>query len=124
MSDEIRKKSHGDLPATVRLVKEVRSELRAEIRSVRAEVKSFRAELKGEIQALDAKMVSGFSQMNSEFELLRADVHRTQVLMEEQRVENRIVLDGLKNLIDRQDRLERDHSQTRARVDSLGKARP
>jgi hypothetical protein len=33
-------------------------------------------------------------------------VHQTQVLMEEQRGENRIVLDGLRTVLDRQDRLE------------------
>ena len=56
--------------------------------SLGAKIDSFRYELKGEIQ-----------------QVLVA-VHRTQALMEEQRSENRIVLDGLKNVIERQDRIE------------------
>ncbi len=89
MDRKLRNKSHGDLPASVRLVKQIRSELRAELRSLEARLDS-----------LDSKMESRFDQM-------LVVSHRTQVLMEEQRSENRIVLDGLKTVLDRQDRIER-----------------
>ncbi len=108
----IQKKSHGDLPATIRLVKEIRNELRAEIR------------------ALDSKMKSGFKRVDARFndidarfDSLQADIHRTQVIIEEQRNENRIVLDGLKVVIDRQDRLEHEHAQTRRMVESIAPAK-
>jgi len=101
MSENIRKKSHGDLPATVRLVKEIRSELRAEIRAVDRKLDSKFELLRSDIQLLHSDML-----------LLRADVHRSNVLAEEQRSENRIVLDALKNVIDQQ-------IETRQIVDSM-----
>lgn len=80
--------THDSMPASVGLVKEVREELRAEIRSVREDLKS-------EIHAVKA-----------EVQKVLVSVHQSQVLMEEQRSENRIVLDGLKNMMERQDRIE------------------
>ncbi len=72
---------HDDLPASVGLVKEVR------------------AELKSDIKSLEHKM-------ESKFEQVIAIVHRTQTLMEEQRSENRIVLDGIKALSERHERVD------------------
>jgi hypothetical protein len=89
--------SHDSVPASVGLVKEVRDELRAEIRSVDHKVESLRHELKAEI-----------CEVKGSVEQVLVAVHRTQVLMEEQRGENRIVLDGLKTVIDRQERFERE----------------
>jgi hypothetical protein len=86
---------HDDLPASVGFVKEVRAELIAEIKSVDRKVVS-----------LEHKMESRFERVESRFEQVLAVVHRTQTLMEEQRSENRIVLDGIKNLSERQDRFE------------------
>lgn len=91
MDSKLRKKEHGDLPATVRLVKQVRSELRSEIKA--------------------------------RFETLQAGIHRIEVLMEEQRGENRIVLDGLKTVLDRQDRLEHAQLETHGIVLSLARAK-
>jgi hypothetical protein len=79
---------HDDLPASVGLVKEVRNELHSEISS-----------LENKVTALEHKMMAKFDES-------LAVAHRTQVLMEEQRNENRIVLDGLKTVLERQDRLE------------------
>jgi hypothetical protein len=75
--------THNDVPASVGLVKEVREELRSEIRMIRNE-------------------------LGGKIEQVLVSVHQTQVLMEEQRGENRIVLDGLKNVTERQDRMEGD----------------
>jgi predicted nucleic acid-binding Zn-ribbon protein len=84
---------HDDLPATVGLVKEVRAELVAKITSVDHKIASV------DVEALEQKM-------ESRFEQVLAVVHRTQTLMEEQRNENRIVLDGIKAISERQDRAE------------------
>ncbi len=88
----------------------MRSELRAEIRSLDAKVSS-----------LDAKVDSLEFKMESRFEQVQASIHRTQVIMEEQRSENRIVLDGLKTVLDRQDRLEQENARTRQAIDALSK---
>ncbi|MBI3294985.1 MAG: hypothetical protein HYZ71_09680 [Deltaproteobacteria bacterium] len=80
---ERKRLTHDTAPATVGLVKEVRGELKAEIRSLKKE-------------------------MTAKIEAVLVGVHRTQALMEEQRGENRIVLDGLSTMLDRQDRLEGD----------------
>lgn len=87
--------THDNVPATVGLVKEVREELRSEIRSVDHKVDS-----------LEHKLEAVRSELKASIEDLKVSVHRTQVLMEEQRGENKIVLDGIKTLIERQDRLE------------------
>lgn len=101
--------THKDVPATVGLVMEVRDELKAEIRSeiygVKKEIHEVKAEIhevKSEVHGVKAEVHGLKSQMQ---EVLKS-VHHTQVLMEEQRSENRIVLDGLKNMMDRQDRIE------------------
>lgn len=93
---------HDDLPASVGLVKEVRSELLAAIHSTHQELDGKITQLDGRITQLDGR-VTGVEGKISE---VLAVVHRTQALMEEQRSENRIVLDGLKSVMERQDRME------------------
>ncbi len=92
---------HDDLPASVGLVKAVRDELRSEIRAVSIELKT---ELKVEIGAVRGE-IGG---VKSEMHHLQGEVHQMRVLMEEQRGEDRIVMDGLKMLFDRQSRIEED----------------
>src|SRR5262249_18089130 len=75
------KPKHDTLPASVGLVKEVRAEL-------------------------VAKMESVHQKLGAQIQEVLVSVHRSQTLMEEQRGENRIVLDGLKNVTERQDRIE------------------
>ena len=91
---KIQDQTHDTLPASVGLVKEVRDELRADIRSVE-------------------------HGLNSKIEQVLISVHRSQVLMEEQRGENRIVLDGIKNIFERQERVEKDFSELRGTVKAL-----
>lgn len=116
----LRKLGHNDLPATVGLVKAVRSELLADIRavkeeihsvreevsSVREDVTSLRQELRHEIKTVRHDMNSMEARLGAKIEQVTSAVHRVQVIVEEQRSENRIVLDGLKTVIDRQDRFE------------------
>ena len=106
----IKRLSHGDVPASVRLVKEVRDELRSEIQSVKHELKGeiqhLRGELKGEIQHLRGELKGEIHEVKSDLQKVLVAVHGTQVLVEEQRSENRIVLDGIKMVMERQDRVE------------------
>ncbi len=102
----MRAKGHNALPATVGFVKEVRSELKSEIRSVAARLDS-----------MDAKW-------ESKFQEILAVSHRTQAIVEEQRGENRIVLDGLRTMIERQDRIELEVHNIHHIVRDLSTPRP
>lgn len=130
MKKRIKALTHDTVPASVKLVKTVRSELRADIRSVQSELKAVESRLESKIFALDSKIskldskISTFdskistldskvSTLDSKIEKTIANTHRIQVLMEEQRSENRIVLDGLKNMMERQDRLESEIKEVR-----------
>ncbi len=80
--------SSRELPATQGMLQLVRSELKADIRGLSSEMKA------------------GFNQMDSKFEQVRSDVARIGVLVEEQNSNNRIVLEGLTGLWQRQERIE------------------
>jgi len=73
----------------------VRDELKAKIDSLEARTDS----LEARIDSLEAKLESYFKKMMSE-------IHRIGLLVEEQNARNIIVLDGLRSLFDRQERLE------------------
>lgn len=88
---QLKNLTHDSMPASVGLVKEVRDELRAEIRSVE-------------------------HGLNSKLETVITSAHRIQVIVEEQRSENRIVLDGLKTVLERQERCETDIALLKQRV--------
>lgn len=87
---KLSKVTHKNAPASTGLVKEVRNELRAQTR------------------ALEHRLNSRLESIEANTQETLASVHRIQVIVEEQRGENRIVLDGLKTLADRQDRLENE----------------
>lgn len=78
----------GDLPATQRMLQLVRSELKADIRGLRSETRA------------------GFNQTDSKLEQVLSEVARVGTLVEEQNSNNRIVLEGLTGLYQRQDRNE------------------
>ncbi|MBI1861681.1 MAG: hypothetical protein HYR96_12260 [Deltaproteobacteria bacterium] len=112
----MKKLTHDTAPATVGLVKRVRSELKSEIRALGHRIDSKLSLIDSRFSATDSKlstMDSKFSAIDSRFSSIDAKLetimtmhHRTLVLMEEQRNENRIVLDGLNNLTERSDRME------------------
>lgn len=77
------------MPASVGLVKEVRGELLA-------------------------KTDAGFKKIESQMQQMLAQTHRTLALMEEQRSENRIVLDGYKSVMERMDRIKDDQKDLRS----------
>jgi len=84
----------ADMPATRVLVREVRDELKADIRS------------------LEHKMESRSKETDAKLEKMMAAIHRTQSLMEDQRGDNKAVMDGIKNVIDHL-------KSTDARVDEM-----
>jgi cytochrome b len=107
--NNIRNLAHKDVPASVGLVKEIRSELRAEIRGLGEKLEKKIEGVKTEVHGLKSEIHG----IKAEVQEVLKSVHHTQVIIEEQRSENRIVLDGLKNMIDRQDRIEQEMSAMR-----------
>lgn len=68
--------------------------------ATRGMLRLVRDELKSEIRSLDRKM-------DARFEGLTSELNRALVLFEEQHSNNRIVLEGLQALWQRQDRIEK-----------------
>jgi hypothetical protein len=79
--------------------------------------------LDGRMDKLDGRMdkfdlrMNGFEIRMDGFEStlhqVLASTHRTQALVEEQRSENRIVLDGIKSVMERQDKTEFETKELR-----------
>lgn len=112
-----------DLPATQGMLQLVRTELKADIRELRSETKAGFQQMESRFNQIDAKfnqidsrfsqmdskfsqMDSRFSQMDSKFERVLSEVARIGVLVEEQNSNNRVVLEGLTGLWQRQERIE------------------
>lgn len=91
----LKKITHASAPASVGLLRETRGELKADIRAVDLKIDRVYAK----IEHLDAKIEQKFQESV-------AIGHRCLALLEEQRSENRIVLDGLKLVLDRMDTFE------------------
>jgi hypothetical protein len=91
-------------------IHELRTELKAEIQGVRtelkAEIQGVRTELKAEIQELRGEFKTQFLRMDAKFDHVVGEVARLGVLVEEQNANNRIVLEGLTGLWQRQERFE------------------
>ncbi len=137
----------NDVPASVRLVKEVRNELLFETRSIRKEIgaaekrleskiwsveskiSSVESKLASKISSVDAKVSalaskicsveSKICSVESKVDSISSTVHGMRVLMEEQRSENRIVLDGIAAVIVRQDRAENEAFEFRKNLAML-----
>ena len=96
----------------------VRTELRAEIGTVRtelrAEIGTARTELRAEIGTARTELGAEIGSVKSELQAVKAaihdvksEVHRLAILIEEQNARNKIVLEGLTGLFQRQDRIEK-----------------
>lgn len=138
---------HDDLPATVGLVKEVRAELVARMDSIDHKLGSFDQRFEAmdqRFQSMDQRFESidhrfesidhRFEAIDHKFEMVRHEagqvaekvlsaIHRTQTLMEEQRGENKIVLDGIKLVMERQDRVEGEVAEFRETLRIFVKAK-
>jgi hypothetical protein len=115
----------GDQPATRKMLGLVRDELKSDIRSLElkmeSELGSVRAEMAAEFGSVRAEMAAGFGSvraevggLRSEMSGIRAEVARMHLLLEEQNANNRIVLEGLQALWQRQDRLEQQFGSPRS----------
>jgi len=124
---------HDDLPATVGLVKEVRAELVAKIDSLDHRIDSLDhrigsldhriGSLDHRIGSLDHRIDSLDHKIDSVEHKVLSAIHRTQTLMEEQRGENKIVLDGIKSVMERQDRMDGEAKEFRETLQVLVKAK-
>ena len=128
---KIPKATAGDHPATRRMLHIVRDELRGEIKLVRSElihtrdqlrgeihhvrdelrgeIKLLRDELQGEMKLLRSELKEDIHRLSAEIGEIKVMVHRSNLLVEEQNANNRIVLEGLQTLWQRQERLEAWH---------------
>lgn len=88
----------ADQPATRRMLAVVPSELKA-----------FRSELKQDIKGSEARLTSKITALSADMSELKASVHQSNLLVEEQNANNRIVLEGLQALWERQDRIEQGY---------------
>ncbi len=96
--------------ATRKIVFLVRGELTSEIRSQGQKMESGFKAVDARFDGLEARFSgidSRFKSMDSQFEELRGESFRMQVLFEEQNSNNRIVLEGLQALWQRQERIEK-----------------
>lgn len=126
----IKKLTHDSVPASVGLVKEMRREVCARFDSMDARFDSLEARFDGvdarfdsleaRVDGLDTKFTAMIKEtegrLGSQIKAVVVSVHRTHTLMEEQRSENRIVLDGIKNVLERMDRLGADQRDLRKTV--------
>ncbi len=108
--------------------------------AARHDMSAMEKRLDGKFASIDGKFVSidnRFASIDQKFEAVHHDmgamekrldgridqvlssVHRTQTLMEEQRGENKIVLDGIKSVMERQDRAESEAKDFRKTLQLL-----
>ncbi len=87
-----------------RVLKQDISELKLNDGALRAEFKSDLAALRTEIKS-DIKNLE--NQIVDLKDFIKSEMHQMKLLIEEQNARNIFVLDGLTNLFDRQDRLEK-----------------
>lgn len=105
--------SAGDMPASRKMLKLVRNELKEDIKQLRAEVRGEFVQVRGELaqfRGVLAQFRGELTQvrigMTKEISEVKAMVHRTNLLVEEQNANNRIVLEGLQAVWQRQERIE------------------
>ncbi len=108
--DELKAQTASSEQKLLSAVYEIRSEnqgFKAEFESIRAEIHDIRSEMH-DIRAEIHELRSDIHGVKSEVQALRADVHRIALLVEEQNNRNKIVLDGLTQLFERQGRIEEE----------------
>ena len=91
-----------DVLVTAEMLYLVRDELKADVRSSNKRIDS----LDKKIDSLDKKMDSKFDLMDSKFDTMTSQIHGLALKVEEQNAQNKVVLDALTGLFQRQDRVE------------------
>lgn len=116
-------KNAREVPATQGMLRLVRSELKADIRGLRSEMKSGFAKVDARFNQIDARFNqlearfcgidskfnendSRFNQIDSKLEQILSQVSQTLLIVEEQNSRNKVALEGLTNLFQRQSHLE------------------
>ncbi len=122
-----------DLPATQGMLQLVRSESKADLRELRSEMKSGFKKIDASFNQIDARfnqIDARFNQNDSRFdatdaklERVLSEVSRIGILVEEQNSRNRVVLEGLTGLWQRQDRVETRLDEVEKLVQSFSRAR-
>ncbi len=73
---------------------------------LRGQISKVDASLRGEIGGLKGQISKVDASLKGEINGIKSEIHRLAILMEEQNARNIIVLDGLANLFERQERIE------------------
>ena len=79
---------------------------RAQLHEIYERSDGLEARMDARFDSFNARMDARFERIEAKIEQLASSVHRIGVLVEEQNARNNIVLDGLTNLFDRQERHE------------------
>lgn len=105
-----------DLPATQGMLQLVRRELKSEMRAGFRQMESRFDQIDSRFAQMDSRFAqvdsgfaesnSRFAQMDSKLEQVLSEVARIGLLVEEQNSRNRIVMEGLTGLFQRQERVE------------------
>ncbi len=107
-----------DVPVTKAMLELTEKRLEEKIESAKLELKSeigtARTELRAEIGTARTELGAEIGSVKSELQAVKAaihdvksEVHRLAILIEEQNARNKIVLEGLTGLFQRQDRIEK-----------------
>lgn len=108
-------KKSKDVPVTKAMLDEAVDGLRTVVDGHYSEFKNFRIQMGREFTKFRSEMASEFTAVRTEmsqgFTEVKSEIHRLALLVEEQNARNIFVLDGLTQLSDRQERLEKDYSK-------------
>jgi hypothetical protein len=102
-----------DQPATRKMLSLVRDELRSDIRALSLRIGGVETKLGGLRTEFKADMDGLRTKLKADMEELKSSNFKMQLLLEEQNANNRIVLEGLQALWQRQDRIEASAATTR-----------
>ncbi len=139
VTELIKRSRHEDLPASVGLVKLVRSELRHDLKAMEKRIDSKLHKIDEKFHKIDEKFhkmderMSGLDSrmsgldgrmdsLEAKMEENIASTHRIEAIVEEQRSENRIVLDGIKAMIEKQERVDERMDQFDQTLQFLAKS--
>ena len=111
--DQAREDAKADIQRLDAKIDAVKVELKAEIHEVKAELKAEIHEVKAEIHEVKAGMHA-----------MQAQMARMEVMAEEQNSRNKIVLDGIIAVLERQNQVEQRVSQVEDTVRKLASAQP
>jgi hypothetical protein len=93
----------SEVPVTVKMLYSVRDEMNSKFLSLEHKLNSHDKRF----DAIDAKFSSLDERVKSSEQRLMAEIHKMVLIGEEQRNQNRMVMDLLTNLFERQDRVEK-----------------